>query len=183
MNSLINLSTLLEEKEFTLLNNIVSNATEDGKLLIKDFLENKIGMCIPEDVSSLSQEQLHAFQIITINYESKLRKLAIYEKESFIKKTVSKLSGKDSENKGWLANNFIYIFSVYISTFVFYYIHRITFDAASIPETGIRFVDITLGNMYNLIATIVGFFFGNAWRGAKEKIKTYEEVLDKTKGL
>ena len=65
-----------------------------------------------------------------------------------------------------LSPNKIYIFGVICSAIIFIYIFSVTFFSTNIPENSLRFVDQSLGNMYAIINTVIGFFFGNAYRNS-----------------
>lgn len=65
-----------------------------------------------------------------------------------------------------LSPNKIYLFGFVCAIIIFLYIFAVTFFSGVIPEQGLRFVDQSLGNMYAIVNTVIGFFFGNAYRGA-----------------
>lgn len=52
---------------------------------------------------------------------------------------------------------------------VFGYIYGVTFFADDIGETHLRFVDQSLGNLYGILNTIIGFYCGNVYSKLQSK--------------
>ena len=50
---------------------------------------------------------------------------------------------------------------------VFLYIFCVTFFSNGIGEAHLRFVDQSLGNLYGILNTIIGFYCGNAYARSK----------------
>ena len=50
---------------------------------------------------------------------------------------------------------------------VFLYIFCVTFFSNGIGEAHLRFVDQSLGNLYGILNTIIGFYCGNAYAKSK----------------
>ena len=56
---------------------------------------------------------------------------------------------------------------------VFLYIFSVTFFSGNINENNLRFVDQSLGNLYGILNTIIGFYCGNIY--AKSKNNTLDK--------
>lgn len=57
---------------------------------------------------------------------------------------------------------------------VFGYIYGVTFFADDIDESHLRFVDQSLGNLYGILNTIIGFYCGNVY--SKSRNNEYKQI-------
>lgn len=53
---------------------------------------------------------------------------------------------------------------------VFSYIFSVTFFSTGIGEDHLRFVDQSLGNLYGILNTIIGFYCGNVYAKSKNQL-------------
>lgn len=78
---------------------------------------------------------------------------------------------QDKKTKGLFQNLFnmdsINVITMLCVVGVFGYIYGVTFWADQISESHLRFVDQSLGNLYGILNTIIGFYCGNVYTKSK----------------
>ena len=158
--------------------------TKDDLLVLGEILKNNEYPFLSSYLLKLKEESTDKFSSLLnyyfphISLDSEMSKSYIEEIGEFLYKEIVFLTGdswidrkdnvytkNDSHLSITLSPNKIYLFGVVCSAIIFIYIFAVTFFSSSIPENSLRFVDQSLGNMYAIINTVIGFFFGNAYRG------------------
>lgn len=91
------------------------------------------------------------------------RDLQAYER--MIKDTKTQSLLKKLFNEDHAVNGIAYICVIS----VFLYIFCVTFFSNGIGEDHLRFVDQSLGNLYGILNTIIGFYCGNVYAKAKDQ--------------
>ena len=117
------------------------------------YIKEKTGIDI--NAQSLSEEQLQQIAQLEREHEKDIKKMFLADIQDARAMQVAALKQDDRFSK-----RFIYYFAAAWSLFAVVYLTAITFMV--IPEQSVRFADTILGfTLGTLIATIIGYFYGN----------------------
>lgn len=157
-DDLVKLGEILNKNKHPFLSNYLPKLKEES---IDEFISlinyHFPNISITEEISKEDIEKLG-------DYFAK--EIVFLTGDSWIAKKDNVYTKYDNHLSITLSPNKIYLFGVVCTCIIFIYIFAVTFFSASIPENSLRFADQSLGNMYAIINTVIGFFFGNAYRSA-----------------
>lgn len=137
---------------------------------------------LPDGLLSLNLEDLSEEQLIQITQILKSQKKYM-EVAPWLKPSTPYIY---SQNVGKYPNIakmdvlFVYSFSFFCAACVFSYIFLVTLFGDIIVDDRLRFVDQSLGNMYAILNTIIGFYFGSAYTRAKMENNNYSSIATNT---
>lgn len=159
-----------------ILGETVKGSTELGLRKVGDFVKEKTGIELFEDSTifnnGLTQEQIVELKRIETEYETQLNSMAV-EYAKVAAKDISDARKMQttvitSENVGWLAKNYIYLFASFWSIMSAGLLISIIF--CNIPPENQRYADTIIGFILGtLITSILSYFFGNNIRNAFSK--------------
>lgn len=173
--------TKLAENGLTILSDAI---TSKGK----EFVEDKIGIKIPEKEDQLTPEIIATLKQAEMQHEKELIELSIKKQQADLEE--EKIYLQDVQNarnmqvaalqqQDVFSKRFIYYFASVAMAVTTIYIFWITFG--DIPEKNIRFADTILGFLLGtLVSTIINFFFGTS-KGSKDKDDTLAILLKRDK--
>ena len=190
MNPVINnVANMLVNKGQNALTEIISHAADDGISKVKDFIEDKTGIPLTDadgNITNLSDEELTTINSTVNEHRVELERVinelaqahlddtqdARLKHDKAMDRYVEVLTeqGEDVANRLWFSANFIYIFSLIITFQIFAFLFFAVFGPVETDK--MRFVDITIGNLFGVLNIIVGFFFGNAWAQSRNKTRS-----------
>lgn len=151
---------------------LISSAIDGGADKAVEFIEEKTG--IKMDGSELSDEQVAKLRELEISSKLELEKLALENKkednrasEAIVNAQVGEYANSRSlqaealKQDDKFSKRFIYYFAIFWSVFAVVYLTGITF--IEIPKENVRFADTTVGFLLGtVVATLIGFFYGNS---------------------
>lgn len=152
----------------------------------KEFVEEKLGVEIPEEISDEKAVELKQLEIQHEQFliNAALRKAGQeLEAEKVRLADVAdarKMQGQALAQDDLFSKRFIYYFASGIASFAAVYVFAVTFG--EVPEANVRFADTVLGFLLGTcLATVITFFFGTSWssRGKDSTIDTAVKKLSK----
>ena len=177
---LVTIASLLATRGFDLLKVLLSKATEKGIEKATEYIEKKSGIpLVGHDgkPTPLKDKEIEAIQQTVKDHQLELAKLLLeqdkltmedikdarYLQSTQLKEYVNlvKHSGEDAASGLWLPVNFIYLYALIITIFGFSFMIIVMFKD-TLTDAQINFIYFALGNVFALITTVVGFFFGNS---------------------
>lgn len=177
---LATLASLLATKGFDLLKVLLSKATEKGIEKATEYIEKKSGIpLVGHDgkPAELKEKEIEAIKQTVKDHQLELAKLLLEQDKLSMEDTkdarylqstqvkeyaaLVKQAGEDAASGLWLPVNFIYLYALIITVFGFSFMMIVMFKD-TLTDAQINFIYFALGNVFGLITTIVGFFFGNA---------------------
>lgn len=191
---LATLASLLATKGFDLLKVLLAKATEKGIENATAYIEKKSGIPLVNHEgkpAELKDKEVEAIQQIVKDNQLELAKILLEQSKVDLEtnklvtedirdarylhstglKEYAELVEKVGENGAsglWLSVNFIYVYALAVTGFGFIFMIIILFKS-TLTDAQMNFVYFALGNIFGLITTIVGFFFGSSF---KKKIET-----------
>jgi hypothetical protein len=194
------LAGFLATKGFSLLQSLLSKATDKGIEKAAEFIETKVGIPLvnhdgkfPElsdtDVKRIAEviteNRLELERILNEKEKMYLddKKDARYAQKTHVQTyaEVVKECGEDAASGLWLSVNFIYIFAILLTVCIFTFIFLAVFTTG-VPTEKLRFIDIAIGNLFGILNIIIGFFFGSAIeKNRKESELVLQTAADKKK--
>lgn len=173
-----------------LLGSTVKGTTELGLRKLGDFVKDKTGIDLFDGSiaanGGLNPEQTAALQKLENDYQLQIQNISL-EYAKVTQADAASARGMQqtaltSEYASPLARDFIYYFALLWSLFAILYIFGITFFP--IPEGNQRVVDTILGFVLGtVIASIIGFFFGNSFRSPLGRSSGVPSVSTPTTGV
>ena len=151
---------------------LISSAIDGGADKAVEFIEEKTG--IKMDGSELSDEQVAKLRELEISYKLELERLALENKkednranEAIVNAQVSEYANSRNlqiealKQDDKFSKRFVYYFAIFWSLFAVVYLAGITF--IEIPKENVRFADTIVGFLLGtVVATLIGFFYGNS---------------------
>lgn len=181
------LASLLATKGFDLLKKLLDKATDVGIEKAGEFIERKSGIPLVDhsgNLPSFSEKDLKILTEIISTNKSELESILLEKEKLYMKdkqdarylqKTttdtyaeVVKTKGREEAKGLWLSANFIYVFAIFVTLLIFSFIFFAVFG--SVADEKMRFVDITIGNLFGTLNMIIGFFFGSAMEKSKQVV-------------
>ena len=151
---------------------LLSSAIEGGADKAAEYIEEKTG--IKMDGSELSDEQVAELKKFEMSNKVELEKLALANKkednranesamqiqaDEYVNTRNMQIENLKQDDK--FSKRFVYYFAIFWSAFAVIYLTGITF--AEIPKENIRFADTIVGFLLGtIVATLIGFFYGNS---------------------
>ena len=151
---------------------LLSSAIDGGADKAAAYIEEKTG--IKMDGSDLSDEQVAELKKFEMSNKVELQKLALADKQEDNRSNEASMKIQADEYANTrnmqienlkqddkFSKRFVYYFAIFWSTFSVIYLTGITF--AEIPKENIRFADTIVGFLLGtIVATLIGFFYGNS---------------------
>ena len=151
---------------------LLSSAIDGGADKAAAYIEEKTG--IKMDVSDLSDEQVAELKKFEMSNKVELEKLALANKQEDNRSNEASMKIQADEYANTrnmqienlkqddkFSKRFVYYFAIFWSAFAVIYLTGITF--AEIPKENIRFADTIVGFLLGtIVATLIGFFYGNS---------------------
>ena len=151
---------------------LISSAIDGGTDKAAAYIEEKTG--IKMDGSDLSDEQVAELKKFEMSNKVELQKLALADKqednrsnEAYMKIQADEYANtrnmqiENLKQDDKFSKRFVYYFAIFWSAFAVIYLTGITF--AEIPKENIRFADTIVGFLLGtIVATLIGFFYGNS---------------------
>ena len=186
---LVTLAGLLATKGFDLLKVLLAKATEKGIEKATEYIERKAGIPLVDHdgkPAELKDKEIEAIKQVVKDNQVELAKIVLeqskvdletnklaaddtkdarYLQSSKVKEYADLVEkvGEDCASGLWLPANFIYLYAFVITIAGFIFMGVILFKD-SLTDSQMNFVYFALGNIFGLITTIVGFFFGNSFK-------------------
>lgn len=151
---------------------LLSSAIDGGANKAAMYIEEKTG--IKMDGSDLSDEQVAELKKFEMSNKVELQKLALADKQEDNRSNEASMKIQADEYANTrnmqienlkqddkFSKRFVYYFAIFWSAFAVIYLTGITF--AEIPKENIRFADTIVGFLLGtIVATLIGFFYGNS---------------------
>lgn len=167
MNVLSTVGNILINNGIEVLGRTVKGTTELGLRKLSDYVKEQTGIDISDEsaVSNLSAEQIAQLKQLEIDHQNKIMEFDFNMSQLGVSDAASarelQKAALTSDDAGYLAKNFIYIYAIFWSVFAVGYLASVTFT--NIPPENLRVVDTILGFLLGtIVSTIIGFFFGNS---------------------
>ena len=186
---LATLAGLLATKGFDLLKILLTKATEKGIEKATEYIEKKSGIPLVNHEgkpAELKDKEIEAIKQVIKDNQIELAKILL--EQSKVDLEMDKLSaadtvdarylqstkvkeyadlvekvGEDCASGLWLPANFIYLYAFMVTIFGFAFM-GIVLIKDTLTDSQINFIYFALGNVFGLITTITGFFFGNSFK-------------------
>lgn len=183
------LASLLATKGFDLLKILLAKATEKGIEKATEYLEKKSGIPLVDHEgkpAQLKDKEIEAIKQVVKDNQVELSKILL--EQSKIDLETNKIAmedtrdarylhstgikeyaelvekvGEDCASGLWLPANFIYLYAFMVTIFGFAFMMIVMFKD-SLTDSQVNFIYFALGNVFGLITTITGFFFGNSFK-------------------
>lgn len=163
------LADKLVEYQYTYLKEYIQKLTSNQLNNFVIWLESQL----PEEitgVNNLSEKQIELIKTILSNQERYMSKANwnwLSTSEETYTYTLDK-NGNFVKTKKSIFSSILTLMYMNIVAFCvlfagFAYIFAVTFWSNTINDSNLRFIDQSLGNIYGIINTIVGFYFGGAF--------------------
>ena len=186
---LVTIASLLATKGFDLLKVLLAKATEKGIEKATAYIEKKTGIPLVDhsgQPTELKEKEIEVIQQVVKDNQTELAKILLEQSKVDLEFTkldaddtkdarylqstkvkeyadlVEKV-GEDCASGLWLPANFIYLYAFVVTIAGFIFMSVILFKD-NLTDSQMNFVYFALGNIFGLITTIVGFFFGNSFK-------------------
>ncbi len=186
---LATIASLLAAKGFDLLKILLTKATEKGIEKATEYLEKKSGIpLIDHDgkPTELKEKEIEAIKQVVKDNQVELSKILLeqskldletnklamedsrdarYLQSTKVKEYADLVEkvGEDGASGLWLPANFIYLYAFMVTIFGFAFMMIVMFKD-TLTDSQVNFIYFALGNVFGLITTITGFFFGNSFK-------------------
>lgn len=151
---------------------LLSSAIDGGADKAKEYIEEKTG--IKMDGNKLTDEQVAELRKFEMSHKVELEKLALANKQEDNRadEAIMKIQADEYANTrnmqienlkqdDLFSKRFVYYFAIFWSVFAVVYLAGITF--VEIPKENVRFADTIVGFLLGtIVATLIGFFYGNS---------------------
>ena len=152
----------------------------------KEFVEDKLGVKIPEEISDEKALELKRLEIqqeqFLIETASRAADRELDEKQALLADVADarKMQSAALAQEDVFSKRLLYWFAAGIASFTAVYILSVTFG--TIPEGNVRFADTVLGFLLGTcLATVINFFFGTSW-SSRGKDSTIDTAVKKLSG-
>lgn len=181
------LASLLATKGYDLLKSLLTSATSTGITKAAEYIEKKAGIPIVDPAGKLpelSPKDLDRIAEIINDNQVEIESLLLEKERMYLEDKmdarclhetgiksyadVVKEKGRNEAKGLWLSANFIYIFAILMTILIFCFIFFAVFG--SVQTDKMRFIDITIGNLFGILNMIIGFFFGSAMEKGKQVV-------------
>ena len=150
---------------------LISSAIDGGADKAKEYIEDKTGIKLDKNLTDGQVAELKKFEMTN---KIELEKLALANKQedNRASEATQKIQADEYGNARNMqieslkqddkfSKRFVYYFAMFWSTFAVIYLAGITF--IEIPKENTRFADTIVGFLLGtVVATLIGFFYGNS---------------------
>jgi len=173
------LLAILASRGIGFLSDLVKGATDEGIQKTKEFIETRTGIPLVDgagEPTELSEEQIQKIVQLVTSKREELESLLVRKMELDAGDTknardlqstalstaleVTKTGDDFAIRSAWFAANFIYIYALVVTTFIFLFMFLVTF--LNIPQDKAQYVNQIISTNSNLLLILVSFFFGGA---------------------
>lgn len=161
------IGSILLDKGVNLLGTAVKNTTEAGVAALGDMVKTKTGIDILKEdtVQNLTTEEILQLKQLEVTESENINSTMLEYTKLMHANTADarnmQLEIIKSQDAGWLAKNFVYVFTIFWSLFSASYILAATFMV--IPEANLRLVDTFTGFVLGtIVATMFNYFLGDS---------------------